>query len=603
MLSLTELGLNNNCLTGMIPPELSKLINLASLNLSYNKLSGTIPSELGQLPNLTRLWLNDNQLSGNIPTEFKYLVNLATLTLSNNNLSGCYEPELKELLCVILSQSEYFNGNEDVSDGNNFDITWEEFCINDMSCESASPVYPGDFNNDGIVNMTDLLYWALAIGKTGAVRQDKSLNWAPQNCLDWQHEVNGVNGKHQDGDGNGVVDFADLKAFDENYGKRHAAKIVSITGSPVQFRLKQVSSNRAANGTVIDTFDLYVENDLGEPLKAIGLSCSIFFGDLPIKSINVDFTNSSLQPGEHRFKYSKDKKVLDIGLTRTDNINVPVDGMVARIIAIADEFDPIEPVFVRIVGGNAMFKNGDLSSVDGSGVFIVPFYEGINLETTFPLTVSTADEHYSRKGSAEAYTYKWSATDSTGSKINELEAGEYSVTVTDALNASATITFQIFKFGYDMVKCSAVKEVCSPDSPPPPLNLEDFEIINEAHFTGSLSLEIDTLLDVEENYTSTTYVYTIYDETGMQQTCQTAHYTVDGPLDAQKDSYLSIICDNFPGIFPIPCCDDLFTMYPNPTIDRKLLVIPKLTNPQYSIRIFDLNGNVLKCFQKWNVYG
>ena len=69
--------LNNNKLTGVIPPELANLANLRLLNLSDNKLTGVIPPELADLGDLTDLGLNNNQLTGVIPPE---LANLANLT-------------------------------------------------------------------------------------------------------------------------------------------------------------------------------------------------------------------------------------------------------------------------------------------------------------------------------------------------------------------------------------------------------------------------------------------------------------------------------------------------------------------------------------------
>ena len=49
--------LDQNDLSGEIPPELGDLANLKSLNLEYNELSGEIPPELGDLANLKSLWL------------------------------------------------------------------------------------------------------------------------------------------------------------------------------------------------------------------------------------------------------------------------------------------------------------------------------------------------------------------------------------------------------------------------------------------------------------------------------------------------------------------------------------------------------------------
>jgi len=47
------LSLDNNELSGEIPPEIGELTALETLNLSENKLTGSIPSELGNLKKIT----------------------------------------------------------------------------------------------------------------------------------------------------------------------------------------------------------------------------------------------------------------------------------------------------------------------------------------------------------------------------------------------------------------------------------------------------------------------------------------------------------------------------------------------------------------------
>ncbi|KAK1389689.1 hypothetical protein POM88_017867 [Heracleum sosnowskyi] len=78
--------LQNNNITGGIPPGLGNLRNLQTLDLSNNKLSGSIPESLGLLNNLQYLRLNNNTLSGAIP--LTRLTKLTFLDLSFNNLSG-----------------------------------------------------------------------------------------------------------------------------------------------------------------------------------------------------------------------------------------------------------------------------------------------------------------------------------------------------------------------------------------------------------------------------------------------------------------------------------------------------------------------------------
>ena len=94
---LEALDLVRNQLSGPIPPGLSSLTNLQELWLAFNQLSGAIPHELGQLTHLRTLFLRDNRLSGTIPIELSQLGQLQELTVSNNQLSGAIPPGLDGL--------------------------------------------------------------------------------------------------------------------------------------------------------------------------------------------------------------------------------------------------------------------------------------------------------------------------------------------------------------------------------------------------------------------------------------------------------------------------------------------------------------------------
>ena len=104
---VTQLILDNNQMSGSIPPELGNLTNLTYLDLEIDYLSGSIPPELGNLTNLTYLNLSNNKLSGSIPSELGNLSNLTDLVLSTNQLSGNIPPELGNLtnLAVLQPQS------------------------------------------------------------------------------------------------------------------------------------------------------------------------------------------------------------------------------------------------------------------------------------------------------------------------------------------------------------------------------------------------------------------------------------------------------------------------------------------------------------------
>jgi len=128
MTNLMYLILNVNKLTGSLPSELGNLNNLGSITLDYNQLTGNIPPELGNLSSLYSLGLSDNQLTGNIPPELGNLgYYLQYFRVSNNSLSGCYDNNLAAL-CAYYLPGSYNSGDENVSNGNNFDASWEDFC-------------------------------------------------------------------------------------------------------------------------------------------------------------------------------------------------------------------------------------------------------------------------------------------------------------------------------------------------------------------------------------------------------------------------------------------------------------------------------------------
>ena len=85
---VTGLVLDDNGLTGPIPPELGDLARLEVLSLSRNALTGPVSAELGALANLEWLDLSSNNLTGPVPRELGSLAKLTWLTLNGNGLTG-----------------------------------------------------------------------------------------------------------------------------------------------------------------------------------------------------------------------------------------------------------------------------------------------------------------------------------------------------------------------------------------------------------------------------------------------------------------------------------------------------------------------------------
>ncbi|KAK4776055.1 hypothetical protein SAY87_024016 [Trapa incisa] len=83
-----DLFLAANHLTGPIPFQIGKLVNLDRLDVSENDMSGEIPSMLGDCAMLELLQLGGNKFVGSIPPSMSNLRSLTYLNLSRNNFSG-----------------------------------------------------------------------------------------------------------------------------------------------------------------------------------------------------------------------------------------------------------------------------------------------------------------------------------------------------------------------------------------------------------------------------------------------------------------------------------------------------------------------------------
>ena len=143
LINLTHLYLYDNELSGEIPSELGSLINLEHLYLYNNNLSGHLPSELGNLENLTQMYLYSNELSGEIPSELGSLFNLNQLFLHNNQLTGTVPLEVANLntLEYLYLNDNKLDQNIDESICGSF-LEWDNSIYFNIYNNSLCPPYP-----------------------------------------------------------------------------------------------------------------------------------------------------------------------------------------------------------------------------------------------------------------------------------------------------------------------------------------------------------------------------------------------------------------------------------------------------------------------------
>ncbi|MDX2134468.1 MAG: PKD domain-containing protein [Saprospiraceae bacterium] len=78
-------------------------------------------------------------------------------------------------------------------------------------------VLPGDANGDRKANAADLLNMGLSYIHSGPPRPEAHTNWLPQYTPNWPSHAGGVNDKHADADGNGMVNDFDAGVIPLHY--------------------------------------------------------------------------------------------------------------------------------------------------------------------------------------------------------------------------------------------------------------------------------------------------------------------------------------------------------------------------------------------------
>lgn len=119
-------------------------------------------------------------------------------------------------------QVTFSNSDIDVRRPNGTQISFSNTNYSVTLCEAI--VWPGDFNNNGIVNESDVLLVGLKYNKSGPGRSDHNFAWGPMPAAIWTDTA----ATYVDGTGDGVIRINDVPAVGFNYGKTHAVALSKV---------------------------------------------------------------------------------------------------------------------------------------------------------------------------------------------------------------------------------------------------------------------------------------------------------------------------------------------------------------------------------------
>ncbi len=224
-----------------------------------------------------------------------------------------------------------------------------EVWIPDDPCEILDCVWPGDTNADGVSNMEDVLNIGLEFGAVGPARDSICGGWYGHLAEDWDdNTVEGVNLKHGDCNGDGIIDLSDLpytSNIDESYTQLEGGIGYADSDGPdikLQFNVDTVHLTNALDATPISAALMLGSSSV--PMEDVyGVVLYMEFTGEYLDSnsqINVDYDENSFFGGYGevipRAVDLTDQGQLDFAITRKNGENASGYGRIASVNFIID---------------------------------------------------------------------------------------------------------------------------------------------------------------------------------------------------------------------------------------------------------------------------
>ncbi|MEM6699103.1 MAG: T9SS type A sorting domain-containing protein, partial [Bacteroidota bacterium] len=240
-------------------------------------------------------------------------------------------------------------------------------------------VFPGDANNDGIVNAWDVLSIGLAYEESGIARPDATTDWVGQEAPDWNTTLaNNVNAKHVDTNGDGLVDDKDMAIVLMNYNQQHFNRTTyqpSMVESETVELILELSSTVVA-GEEVELSLLLPDATEIDDLYGIAFALE---SDVPFfkpGTMRFKQSNSCLSEEDNTMMMTQPMQTndkIEVGLVKRDRNASICMGTLATVTFIAAENLPDNVTFrltnveaITSQGLNLMMTSEELSTVVSS---------------------------------------------------------------------------------------------------------------------------------------------------------------------------------------------------------------------------------------------
>jgi len=255
----------------------------------------------------------------------------------------------------------------------------------------SSEIWPGDANSDLKCDIYDILPIGISYGASGPVRTSATTNWVAENSINWSQDfISGINLKHADCNGDGIINDADTLAIATNLGLTHPIRLVSpnFAQSSASMYLNADKDTVGAGQSVLLSIDLGSSSNPVTPIY--GVAFVLNFNPILVDSSQSDlnYLSSNLgTPGTDLLTFAKTNWLagkIYAAAVRTNQINSFSDGTIANFTVKIKNNIPVNTFgYFSLTGIRTINADGTIQTINAisDSVNINTLPVGIKRET------------------------------------------------------------------------------------------------------------------------------------------------------------------------------------------------------------------------------
>lgn len=270
----------------------------------------------------------------NLLSETFVMPGAGDINLSELDINNIY-PDYYAVAGAIKTNNPAYNDQYLIMATSTFGVPGQ--CVYDC-------VWPGDADNNGVVDIDDLLPIGAGFGYTGEARVDPSSEWYANLADDWVNTIGTINAKFANTDGNTTINRADTVYIKSNYLKGHPiyAFRESEDGEiPIWLNTAGITLTPGYNEIpiMLGSFDVQAEEIYG---LTFHIACSgVTEAIVDSIDVQVKFDDSFLGTTDNlvgiNHPYDTPDFGIDAGVVGIDHINKSGYGQIGRLSFVVED--------------------------------------------------------------------------------------------------------------------------------------------------------------------------------------------------------------------------------------------------------------------------